>query len=192
MGTVSRSRRGTVTTKGKGMLGFMTDFLNSNKRPEISTPFVSTPFDPVHLTRCGFNSSTREFTGLPKGWQQLLQDGGISEFDHQLAVMEIVKFYQEGGGDIWDKMGHAPAPGSSQSPPIPGTAYSGLSKSVDDSFVPKVSLFPHSPPYDSSSGRRCRLRKGLTLPAARRLYPHLTPQHHIVLRQLHRSLTLTC
>lgn len=23
------------------------------------------------------------------------------------AVMEIVKFYQEGGGDVWDKMGAA-------------------------------------------------------------------------------------
>jgi p21-activated kinase 1 len=132
MGTVSRSRSGTVTAKGKkGMLGFMTDFLNSNKRPEISTPY-----DPVHLTHVGFNSSTGEFTGLPKEWQQLLQDSGISKSDQEknpLAVMEIVKFYQEGGGDVWDKMGHAPAPGGSQSPPIPGTAqaaHPGLSKSV--------------------------------------------------------------
>jgi p21-activated kinase 1 len=122
------------------MLGFMTDFLNSNKRPEISTPY-----DPVHLTHVGFNSSTGEFTGLPKEWQQLLQDSGISKSDQEknpLAVMEIVKFYQEGGGDVWDKMGHAPAPGSSQSPPIPGTALSahlGVSKSVDDSFIPSVS-----------------------------------------------------
>jgi p21-activated kinase 1 len=142
MGTASRSRSGTVTAKSKkGMLGFMTDFLNSNKRPEISTPY-----DPVHLTHVGFNSSTGEFTGLPKEWQQLLQDSGISKSDQEknpLAVMEIVKFYQEGGGDVWDKMGHAPAPGSSQSPPIPGTAPSvhlGLSKSVDDSFIPSVSL----------------------------------------------------
>lgn len=141
MGTASRSRSGTVTAKSKkGMLGFMTDFLNSNKRPEISTPY-----DPVHLTHVGFNSSTGEFTGLPKEWQQLLQDSGISKSDQEknpLAVMEIVKFYQEGGGDVWDKMGHAPAPGSSQSPPIPGTALSahlGVSKSVDDSFIPSVS-----------------------------------------------------
>jgi p21-activated kinase 1 len=142
MGTVSRSRSGTVTAKGKkGMLGFMTDFLNSNKRPEISTPY-----DPVHLTHVGFNSSTGEFTGLPKEWQQLLQDSGISKSDQEknpLAVMEIVKFYQEGGGDVWDKMGHTAAPGGSQSPPIPGTAqhaFPGLSKSVDDSFVSTVSV----------------------------------------------------
>jgi p21-activated kinase 1 len=156
MGTVSRSRSGTVTAKGKkGMLGFMTDFLNSNKRPEISTPY-----DPVHLTHVGFNSSTGEFTGLPKEWQQLLQDSGISKSDQEknpLAVMEIVKFYQEGGGDVWDKMGHAPAPGGSQSPPIPGTlqaAFPGLSKSVDDSFVPTVSVFLRSSQSPSDSSKR--------------------------------------
>ena len=143
MGTAARSRSGTVTAKGKkGMLGFMTDFLNSNKRPEISTPY-----DPVHLTHVGFNSSTGEFTGLPKEWQQLLQDSGISKSDQEknpLAVMEIVKFYQEGGGDVWDKMGHAATPGGSQSPPVPGTAQSahpGVPKSVDDSVVHTVSPF---------------------------------------------------
>ena len=141
-GTTSRSRSGTITAKGKkGMLGFMSDFLNSNKRPEISTPY-----DPVHLTHVGFNSSTGEFTGLPKEWQQLLQDSGISRSDQEknpLAVMEIVKFYQEGGGgDVWDKMGHAPAPGGSQSPHFPGSAHPAhpsASKSVDDGFVHPVS-----------------------------------------------------
>jgi p21-activated kinase 1 len=142
MGTASRSRSGTITAKGKkGMLGFMSDFLNSNKRPEISTPY-----DPVHLTHVGFNSSTGEFTGLPKEWQQLLQDSGISKSEQErnpLAVMEIVKFYQEGGGDVWDKMGHAPAPGGSQSPHFPGSAnppHPSASKSVDDGFVLPVSL----------------------------------------------------
>jgi len=137
----SRTRSATVTAKSKkGMLGFMTDLLNSNRRPEISTPY-----DPVHLTHVGFNSSTGEFTGLPKEWQQLLQDSGISKSDQEknpLAVMEIVKFYQEGGGDVWDKMGNlnALATGSSQSPPIPGIAQlphpAVVPKSVDDSVIP--------------------------------------------------------
>lgn len=102
--TGSRSRSSTTTTvKGKkGMLGFMSDLLNTSKRPEISTPY-----DPVHLTHVGFNSSTGEFTGLPKEWQQLLQESGISRSEQEKnpqAVMEIVKFYQEGRGDVWDKM----------------------------------------------------------------------------------------
>jgi len=189
MGTVSRSRSGTVTAKGKkGMLGFMTDFLNSNKRPELSTPY-----DPVHLTHVGFNSSTGEFTGLPKEWQQLLQDSGISKSDQEknpLAVMEIVKFYQEGGGDVWDKMGHAPAPGGSQQPPIPHPAFPGLSKSVDDSFLSpvSVSIIPHSRILTFHSGRRYLFRKKPTPPAAHMAHPHLIHQHHIALRHLHHSL----
>jgi p21-activated kinase 1 len=38
----------------------------------------------------------------------LLQESGISRQEQEknpLAVMEIVKFYQEGHGDVWDKMG---------------------------------------------------------------------------------------
>ena len=141
-GTTVRSRSGTIKGKKGGMLSFMSEFLNSNKRPEISTPY-----DPVHLTHVGFNSSTGEFTGLPKEWQQLLQDSGISKSEQEknpLAVMEIVKFYQEGGGgDVWDKMGHAPAPGGSQSPPFPGSAHPahpGASKSVDDGFILPVCI----------------------------------------------------
>ncbi|KAF8329444.1 kinase-like domain-containing protein [Cantharellus anzutake] len=101
----SRSRSGTTTQKPKkGVLSFMTEFLGTAKKPEISTPY-----DPVHLTHVGFNSSTGEFTGLPKEWQQLLQESGISRLEQERnpqAVMEIVKFYQEGHGEVWDKMGH--------------------------------------------------------------------------------------
>lgn len=105
-GLQGRARSSTKTKKG--MLGFMSEFLNQSKRPEISTPY-----DPVHLTHVGFNPSTGEFTGLPKEWQQLLQESGISRQDQEknpLAVMEIVKFYQEGHGDVWDKMGTLDSP----------------------------------------------------------------------------------
>ncbi|PFH50272.1 hypothetical protein AMATHDRAFT_145596 [Amanita thiersii Skay4041] len=100
----NRSRSGTTTTKSKrGVLGFMSEVFNPSKRPEISTPY-----DPVHLTHVGFNSSTGEFTGLPKEWQQLLQESGISRQEQEKnpqAVMDIVKFYQEGPADVWDKLG---------------------------------------------------------------------------------------
>jgi len=120
LGTISRSRShgGTATAKGKkGVLGFMSDFRNSNKRPEITTPH-----DLVHLTHVDFNPSTGEFTGLPQEWQRLLQESGISKFDQErnrLSVMDIVKFYQEGGGDVRDKMGLDPTQGSSRRSPIP-------------------------------------------------------------------------
>lgn len=107
-----RSRSGTTSTKSKkgGVFNFMSEVFNSSKKLEISTPY-----DPVHLTHVGFNSSTGEFTGLPKEWQQLLQESGISKSEQEKnpqAVMEIVKFYQEtrGEGSVWDKMGTIPAP----------------------------------------------------------------------------------
>jgi len=100
--TLNTRSRSTTKSK-KGVLGFMSVF-NASRRPEISTPY-----DPVHLTHVGFNSSTGEFTGLPKEWQQLLQESGISRSEQEKnpqAVMEIVKFYQEGQGDnVWDKFG---------------------------------------------------------------------------------------
>ncbi|KAG8727717.1 signal transducing kinase of the PAK, partial [Ceratobasidium sp. 428] len=114
----TRSRSGTTTKGKKSMFSFMDGFLTAQKKPEISTPY-----DPVHLTHVGFNSSTGEFTGLPKEWQQLLSDSGISRLEQERnpeAVMEVMKFYQETQGaatigDVWDKMN----PSSSQngSPP---------------------------------------------------------------------------
>lgn len=139
----TRSRSATLAAKSKkGMLGFMSDFLNTSKRPEISTPY-----DPVHLTHVGFNSSTGEFTGLPKEWQQLLQESGISRSEQEKnpqAVMDIVKFYQEGHGDVWDKMGA-----------LETTSYIGPPKTLPDAVlqtsVRTSFLCSSSPPTASSS-----------------------------------------
>lgn len=119
----ARARSGTKSKKG--MLSFMSEVFNPTKRPEISTPY-----DPVHLTHVGFNSSTGEFTGLPKEWQQLLQESGISRSEQEKnpqAVMEIVKFYQEGHGDAWDKLGNL-------APTLPEASFTPL-----DSFANPVS-----------------------------------------------------
>lgn len=95
-----------------GFASSLSDLLTMQKKPEISTPY-----DPVHLTHVGFNSDTGEFTGLPKEWQQLLQDSGISKQDQEAnpqAVMDIVAFYQDAqkqqanaeDAQVWKKMGN--------------------------------------------------------------------------------------
>ncbi|KAK7060989.1 hypothetical protein VNI00_000724 [Paramarasmius palmivorus] len=117
--TAPRSRSSTQSKPKKSVLGFI---FNTSKRPEISTPY-----DPVHLTHVGFNSSTGEFTGLPKEWQQLLQESGISKQEQEKnpqAVMEIVKFYQEGHGDVWDKLG---AMGGTNTGGVPSSDFSAPS-----------------------------------------------------------------
>jgi hypothetical protein len=98
----------------KSMFGGFLDMLSDKKKVEISTPY-----DPVHLTHVGFNVDTGEFTGLPKEWQQLLSDSGISKQEqmaHPQAVADIVAFYNDAtkkeaarpGGeddDVWQKFG---------------------------------------------------------------------------------------
>ncbi|KAI0640811.1 kinase-like domain-containing protein [Trametes meyenii] len=143
-----RSRSSTTTKSKKGMFTFMSDFLNSSKRPEISTPY-----DPVHLTHVGFNTSTGEFTGLPKEWQQLLQESGISKAEQEKnpqAVMEIVKFYQEnnrGDTSVWDKIGSISAP----TPPTP-VAAPGPKTFMDDGFQsPRPAPPPPKKPTHANS-----------------------------------------
>lgn len=110
---------------------FFADVFSQQKKIEISTPY-----DPVHLTHVGFNSDTGEFTvstvlykciagqsahylfisskGLPKEWQQLLQNSGITKEDQAAnpqAVMDIVAFYQDATQSaaeedaVWKKFG---------------------------------------------------------------------------------------
>ncbi|GAA5888065.1 hypothetical protein JCM5296_005422 [Sporobolomyces johnsonii] len=117
----SGEREAGKEKKSKGFGSFLADvFSGPNKKVEISTPY-----DPVHLTHVGFNSDTGEFTGLPKEWQQLLQNAGVSREEqaaHPQAVAEIVAFYQDatkGMGaapgaeqdDVWTKFGKAQGAG---------------------------------------------------------------------------------
>ena len=175
-----RSRSGTTSKAKKGVLGLMSEMFNPTKRPEISTPY-----DPVHLTHVGFNSSTGEFTGLPKEWQQLLQESGISRSEQEKnpqAVMEIVKFYQEGHGDVWDKLGNVG----------PTQELSFLQPRVDESFqnpVGNQELMLSSYIYSVFSALRHHLRKNnhrrhLTLLLLLRRHidrhPHHLPRLHLL------------
>ncbi|TDL21803.1 hypothetical protein BD410DRAFT_696387, partial [Rickenella mellea] len=55
---------------------------------------ISKPYDPVLLTHVGFDSSQGQFTGLPKDWQQSLQEiktGNGGEEESSQAVQAVVK-----------------------------------------------------------------------------------------------------
>jgi len=99
----------TGTKKGrKGVLGSLSNILGLNKTLEIGTPS-----DLVPVTHVAFDTSTEQFTRLPEELQHLVQDRDVIRVERETnpeAVLEIVKFYQEGGADLWDKLGDAPAP----------------------------------------------------------------------------------
>ncbi|KAF9431573.1 signal transducing kinase of the PAK [Entomortierella beljakovae] len=131
------SSRSTFKGVFSNIVNSMSDLLSSDKKIEISSPY-----NPVHLTHVGYNLDTGEFTGLPKEWQQLLQESGISKQDqaaHPQAVIDIIGFYtdsQEGKqGDVWKKFGHAEAP-KSPKPALPPKQYPS----------PKNDRTSHQPP----------------------------------------------
>ncbi|ORZ10648.1 kinase-like domain-containing protein [Lobosporangium transversale] len=90
--------------------------------------------------------------GLPKEWQQLLQESGISKQDQAAnpqAVIDIIGFYtdsQEGKQNdaVWKKFGHSAEPKTAKS----STSSSSASKQPlrDDRVVREKPTSPPSPP----------------------------------------------
>ncbi|KAI5778182.1 kinase-like domain-containing protein [Geopyxis carbonaria] len=122
-----------ASAKKGGFSKFVNSVLGSPKRVEISGPS-----NPVHLTHVGFNFVTGEFTGLPKEWQRMLQESGITKKEQEQnpqAVMDIVRFYNDVSvGDVddgvWQKIPHqhdaqpptpAALPSSAAPSPMVGT-----------------------------------------------------------------------
>ncbi|KKY33378.1 putative ste20-like protein [Diaporthe ampelina] len=83
----------SVLRKKSGFTGFMTSLVGSPKKPTISAPE-----NPVHVTHVGYDSSTGQFTGLPKEWQRLINESGIPEKDRQAnpqMLVDVLTFYKE-------------------------------------------------------------------------------------------------
>ncbi|KAG5918157.1 hypothetical protein E4U53_004113, partial [Claviceps sorghi] len=79
--------------KKSGFSGFVTSLVGSQKKPVISAPE-----NPVHVTHVGYDSSTGQFTGLPKEWQRLINESGIPEQERRenpQTMVDILQFYKE-------------------------------------------------------------------------------------------------
>ncbi|KAI5922404.1 hypothetical protein F4810DRAFT_701739 [Camillea tinctor] len=82
-----------VLRKKSGFSGLMSTLVGSPKKPVISAPE-----NPVHVTHVGYDSSTGQFTGLPKEWQRLINESGIPENarrENPQMIADIVTFYKE-------------------------------------------------------------------------------------------------
>lgn len=116
LGTDSPKQRYSDETNGlkakrkTGFSSFMNNLVGTPRRLNISAPE-----NPVHVTHVGYNYDTGEFTGLPKEWQRVLADAGISEQEQKKdpkAVADIVRFYKESNDRqsedaIWHKFDNA-------------------------------------------------------------------------------------
>ncbi|CAK7567799.1 MAG: signal transducing kinase of the PAK [Sporothrix epigloea] len=79
--------------KKSGFSGFMTSLVGSPKKP-----LISAPENPVHVTHVGYDSNTGQFTGLPKEWQRLINESGITEKERTQnpeALVQVITFYKE-------------------------------------------------------------------------------------------------
>ncbi|KAG6001746.1 hypothetical protein E4U43_001244 [Claviceps pusilla] len=79
--------------KKSGFSGFVTSLVGSQKKP-----IISAPENPVHVTHVGYDSSTGQFTGLPKEWQRLINESGIPEKERRenpQTMVDILQFYKE-------------------------------------------------------------------------------------------------
>ncbi|KAF9964652.1 signal transducing kinase of the PAK [Mortierella alpina] len=138
------SNRSTFKGVFSNIVSSMSDLLSSDKKMEISSPY-----NPVHLTHVGYNLDTGEFTGLPKEWQQLLQESGISKQDQAAnpqAVIDIIGFYtdsQKGkqNDEVWNKFGHNPA----DTKPLKPSSSSSKQSSKEDRATRDKSTPPSTP-----------------------------------------------
>ncbi|KAI1923123.1 signal transducing kinase of the PAK [Ophidiomyces ophidiicola] len=96
--------------KKSGFSNFVNSMLGSPRNIKISAPE-----NPVHVTHVGYDNKTGQFTGLPKEWQRIFQESGISkreQEEHPQTLVEIMKFYEKNasGKDdegVWRKFDHA-------------------------------------------------------------------------------------
>lgn len=122
-----------VLRKKSGFSGLMSTLVGSPKKP-----IISAPENPVHVTHVGYDSSTGQFTGLPKEWQRLIEQSGIPENarrENPQMIADIVTFYKETTekpheDQVFEKFHDAKAPelrgpGGGMSPGVYAPNYAG-------------------------------------------------------------------
>ncbi|KAJ5650710.1 uncharacterized protein N7484_004433 [Penicillium longicatenatum] len=110
-------------SKKASFSSFMNSMLGSPRNIKISSPE-----NPVHVTHVGYDNQTGQFTGLPKEWQRLLQENGISkkeQEEHPQTMMDIMRFYEKNtrGDDdeVWHKFDNAHGKDNGRPPSPPGS-----------------------------------------------------------------------
>ncbi|OAA61094.1 serine/threonine-protein kinase [Niveomyces insectorum RCEF 264] len=154
-----------VLRKKSGFSGFMTSLVGSPRKP-----LISAPENPVHVTHVGYDSNTGQFTGLPKEWQRLINESGITEKERTQnpeALMQVITFYKETTekpqeDQVLEKFhdarpGRAPVPASSTtsvptSPPAQSGAppgYMAMSPLISPPASPRFPLVNHEGSFEN-------------------------------------------
>lgn len=138
--------------KKSGFSSFMNSMLGSPRQIKISAPE-----NPTHITHVCFNEETGQFTGLPKNWETMLSDNGVSDAEQKQnpqMMYNIMKTYQSNMGqqedEVYHKFDHAKVDISPQSSssgirrsPASGL---GISAAVANGATPSSVISPPSSP----------------------------------------------
>ncbi|KAI0155187.1 hypothetical protein GGR57DRAFT_501779 [Xylariaceae sp. FL1272] len=139
--------RAGVLRKKSGFSGLMSTLVGSQKKPVISAPE-----NPVHVTHVGYDSSTGQFTGLPKEWQRLINESGIPENaqrENPQMIADIVTFYKETTEKphedqvlekFHDVRARVPSGGMATSPGTYSPNYAGMSPVISPPASPRFPI----------------------------------------------------
>ncbi|KAL9569976.1 hypothetical protein ACKAV7_006039 [Fusarium commune] len=145
-----------VLRKKSGFSGFMNSLVGSPKKPVISAPE-----NPVHVTHVGYDSSTGQFTGLPKEWQRLINESGIPEKERRenpQTMVDILQFYKETTerppeDQVLEKFHHAgqyaTSPATAASPGMYPSNYMGMSPNNISPTNPRFPTVNHEGSFEN-------------------------------------------
>ncbi|ODM15049.1 Serine kinase ste20 [Aspergillus cristatus] len=147
------SDEGNITSKpptGRSKKASFSSFVNSMLGSPRGVK-ISAPENPVHVTHVGYDNQTGQFTGLPKEWQRLLQENGISkkeQEEHPQTMVDIMRFYEKnarGDDEVWHKFDHAyPHQQPAVSPLVLTNTPSPYGSSAQQNSPPTSPRFPQN------------------------------------------------
>jgi p21-activated kinase 1 len=155
----TKEGRTGVLRKKSGFSGFMNSLVGSPKKPVISAPE-----NPVWVTHVGYDSHTGQFTGLPKEWQRLINESGISEKERRenpQTMVNILQFYKEtterppeyqkleNFPGSPDPQGYATPMSNPTSPGMYLTSYTGMSPTTNPPSSPRFPTANHEGSFEN-------------------------------------------
>lgn len=157
---------------------FVSSMLGSPRHVKISSPE-----NPVHVTHVGYDNQTGQFTGLPKEWQRLLQENGITKQEqeqHPQTMMDIMTFYEkntrEDNEEVWHKFEGAK---STVTVNIGGTSHSTSSPTLINPQYPQDQPGTFEKPRSAPPAPKPSASPSLTSepvsPAPGTILPHRSP-----------------
>ncbi|KAK5946764.1 signal transducing kinase of the PAK [Knufia obscura] len=138
--------------KKSGFSSFVNSMLGSPRQIKISAPE-----NPTHITHVCFNEETGQFTGLPKNWETMLSDSGVSEMEQKQnpqMMYNIMRAYENNLGQQEDEVYHKfDNAKSSDSPKSSGSGIRqspasglGISATLANTASPSSVISPPSSP----------------------------------------------